>query len=186
VTAPRSGVIVERNVTPGQVVAYGQSDSPINLFIIADLHTMWVVADVYEPDVPKVRTGQAVIVTLPCCPGERYDGRIVNISDAVDKETRTLKVRAVVPNQDRTLKAEMFVKVTIDTGTARALSLPQGAIHRAGSETFVLLQRGKDDYVRRPVKLGQEIDGSVEILAGVTPGDRVVSSGGILLKKDVK
>ena len=183
VTAPRSGVVVERNVTPGQVVAYAQSDSPVNLFVIADLRTMWVVADVYEPDVPKVRLGQAVVVTLPCCPGERYDGRIINISDAVDKETRTLKVRAVVPNHDRTLKAEMFVKVTIDWGTTRALSLPQSAIHREGRETFVLLQRGKDDYERRPVTLGQEVDGSVEVLGGVGPKDRVVSAGGILLKK---
>jgi membrane fusion protein, heavy metal efflux system len=183
VTAPRSGVVVERNVTPGQVVAYAQSDSPINLFVIANLRTMWVVADVYEPDVPKVRLGEVVVVTLPCCPGERYDGQIVNVSDAVDKETRTLKVRAVVPNHDRKLKAEMFVKVTIDTGTTRALSLPQGAIHREGRETFVLVQRGKDDYERRPVTLGQEVDGSVEVLAGVSPKDRVVSAGGILLKK---
>src|SRR5262245_4297208 len=183
VKAPRSGVVVERNVTPGQVVAYAQSDSPVNLFVIADLRTMWIVADVYEPDVPKVRLRQLVVVTLPCCPGERYDGQIVNVSDAVDKDTRTLKVRAVVPNHDRKLKAEMFVKVSIDTGTTRALSLPQGAIHREGSETFVLLQRGKDEYERRPVTLGREVDGSVEVLAGVSPKDRVVSAGGILLKK---
>jgi cobalt-zinc-cadmium efflux system membrane fusion protein len=186
VTAPRSGVIVERNVTPGQVVAYGQSDTPTNLFVIADLNTMWVAADVYEPDVPKVRLGQTVIVTLPCCPGERSEGRVVNISDAVDKETRTLKVRAVIPNPDRTLKAEMFVKVAIDTGTTRVLSLPQGAVHREGSETFVLVQQEKSDYERRPVKLGSEVDGAVEILAGVTPKDRVVSAGGILLKKSAQ
>src|SRR5262249_5447786 len=183
VPAPRSGVVVERNVTPGQVVAYAQSDSPINLFVIADLRTMWVVADVYEPDVPKVRLGGAVVVNLPCFPVGRYEGQNVNVSHAVDQETRTLKVRAVVPNRDRKLKAEMFVKVIIDTGTTRALSLPPGAIHREGRETFVLLQRGKDDYERRPVKLGQEVDGSVEVLGGVGPKDRVVSAGGILLKK---
>jgi cobalt-zinc-cadmium efflux system membrane fusion protein len=186
VTAPRSGVIVERNVAPGQVVAYGQSDTPINLFVIADLSTMWVVADVYEPDVPKVRLGQGVAVTLPCCPTERYEGRIVNISDAVDKETRTLKVRAVVPNRGRALKAEMFVKVAIVTGATRVLALPQGAIHQEGGQTFVLVERGKDDYERRSVKLGPELDGSVEVLDGVIPRDRVVSAGGILLKKAVK
>src|SRR5262249_8407379 len=137
-------------------------------------------------DVPKVRLGQPVVVTLPCCPGDRNEGRVVNISDAVDKETRTLKVRAVVPNRDRSLKAEMFVKVSIDIGTTRALSLPQGAIHREGGETFVLVEREKNDYERRPVKLGPEVDGSVEILAGVTPKDRVVSAGGILLKKSAR
>jgi cobalt-zinc-cadmium efflux system membrane fusion protein len=186
VLAPRSGVIVERNVTPGQVVAYGQSDTPINLFVIADLSTMWVVADVYEPDVPKVRLGQTVVVTLPCCPGDRYEGRVVNISDAVDKETRTLKVRVVVPNRDRSLKAEMFVKVAIDTGATRVLSLPQGAVHREGRDTFVLVQRGKDDYERRSVRLGTEVNGSVQVLEGVAPKDLVVSAGGILLKKDAR
>jgi membrane fusion protein, heavy metal efflux system len=186
VTAPRSGVIVERNISPGQVVAYGQSDTPVNLFVIADLSTMWVLADVYEPDVPKVRLGQTVSVTPPCCPRERYQGRAVNVADAVDKETRTLKVRAVVPNRGRSLKAEMFVKVAIDTGSVRVLALPQGAVHHEGGNTFVLVERGKDDYERRPVKLGVELNGSVEVLDGVAPSDRVVSSGGILLKRAAK
>src|SRR5262249_18071775 len=139
-----------------------------------------------EPDVPKIRLGQAVVVTPPCCPGERYEGRVANISDAVDKETRTLKVRAVVPNRGRSLKAEMFVKVAITTGATRVLVLPQGAIHRDGGETFVLVERGKDDYERRLVQLGAELDGSVEVREGVSPKDRVVSAGGILLKKSVR
>jgi cobalt-zinc-cadmium efflux system membrane fusion protein len=183
VPAPRSGVVVERNVAPGQVVSYGQSDTPVNLFVIADLSTMWVVADVYEPDVPRMRLGESVQVTLPCCPDDRYTGRVVNIADAVDKETRTLKVRAVVPNRGRSLKAEMFVKVVIGTGAARVLALPQRAIHRTGGQTFVLVVRGSGEYERRPVTLGLERDGSVEVLSGVTPEDRVVSAGGILLKR---
>jgi RND family efflux transporter MFP subunit len=186
VTAPRSGVIVERNVSPGQVVAYGQSDTPISLFVIADLGTMWVLADVYEPDVARIRLGQLVSVTLPCCPEERYEGQVVNIGDAIDKETRTLKVRAVVPNRGRALKGEMFVRVTIATGNRQALVVPLGAIHREGSAPFVLVEKGKDDYERRPVKVGPESDGVVEILDGVTPAERVVSSGGILLKRSAR
>ena len=186
VTAPRSGVIVERNVSPGQVVAYGQSDTPPNLFIIADLSTMWVLADVYEPDVPRVRVGQAVAITLPCCPGERYEGRVTYISDSVDPQTRTVKVRAAVPNRGRALKAEMFVKVAIVTGSAKLLTLPQSAIQRENNETFVLIAKGKDEYERRPTKLGADLDGSVEVLDGVTIQDRVVSTGSILLKRVVK
>src|SRR6266545_4870225 len=68
ITAPRPGVVVERNVTPGQVVAYGQSDTPVSLFVIADLSTMWVLADVYEPDVASVKIGQTMTVRLACCP----------------------------------------------------------------------------------------------------------------------
>ncbi|HKB23626.1 MAG TPA: efflux RND transporter periplasmic adaptor subunit [Methylomirabilota bacterium] len=186
VTAPRSGIIVERNVAPGQVVAYGQSDTPLNLFVIADLSTMWVVADVYEPDVPKVRLGQAVTVTLPCCPGDRYEGRVSYISDTVDKETRTVKVRAVVPNRGRALKAEMFVKVAIGTGTSRVLAIPESAVHTEERKTFVLVQTGRDAYTRRPVRLGATFDGLAEVIEGVGPDDLVVTSGGILLKKSGK
>ncbi|MDE2179988.1 MAG: efflux RND transporter periplasmic adaptor subunit [candidate division NC10 bacterium] len=186
VTAPRGGIIVERNVIPGQVVAYGQSDTPPTLFTIADLSAMWVLADVYEPDVPKVRIGQTATVTLACCPGERYEGRVTYISDSVDPQTRTVKVRVVVPNRGRALKAEMFVKVAITTGSANALTLPQSAIHREDGETFVLIARGKDEYDRREVKVGVDLDGTVEVLDGVTPQDRVVSTGSILLKKTAK
>ncbi len=186
VTASRAGVIVERNATPGQVVAYGQSDTPLNLFVIADLGTMWVLADVYEPDVLKVKLGQPVTVTLPCCPGERYDGQVVNVGDAIDKDSRTLKVRVVVPNRGRSLKAEMFVRVSIATGSSRVLTLPQGAVQRRDGETYVLVEKGKEQYERRPVKTGAEFNGLVEMVDGVTPADRVVASGSILLKQTVQ
>ena len=184
--APRGGVIVERNISPGQVVSYGQSDTPISLFVIANLSTMWIVADVYEPDVPRVHLGQTVHVTLPCCPQDRYEGRITNIGAAVDKETRTLKVRAVVPNTGGALKAEMFVKVVIDTGSSQALTLPQSAIQRTDGTTFVLVEKGNGEYERRVIKPGVEFDGMVEVFDGVTPRDRVVSTGGILLKQGMK
>ena len=181
-----SGVIVERNVIAGQVVAYGQSDTPPNLFVIADLTTMWVLADVYEPDVPRVRLGQAVSITLPCCPNDRYEGRVTYISDSVDPQTRTIKVRAAVPNRGRALKSEMFVKVVIVTGSSKILALPLSAIQRDNGSTFVLVTRGKDEYERRPVKLGAELNGSVEVLDGVTTQDHVVSTGSILFKRVVK
>ena len=186
VRAPRSGVIVERNLSPGQVVSYGQSDTPVSLFVIADLSTMWVIADVYEPDVPKVRLGESVRVTLPCCPQDRYQGKVAHIGAAVDKDSRTLKVRAVVPNPGGILKGEMFVKVSIDTGSSQALTLPQSAIQRSDGATFVLLEKSKGEYERRTVKTGPEFDGVTEILEGVTPQDRVVSTGGVLLKRDAR
>jgi membrane fusion protein, heavy metal efflux system len=186
VAAPRGGVIVERNVSAGQVVSYGQSDTPLNLFVIANTSTMWVLADVYEPDVPKIRIGQSVRVTLPCCPEARYEGKVTNIGAAIDKETRTLKVRVVVPNRDGALKGEMFVRVAIDTGAAQVLALPQSSIQRQHGQTFVLVEKSKNAYERRAVKPGAEFDGMVEILEGVTRDDRVVSAGGILLKQTVK
>ena len=186
VRAPRGGVIVERNVTQGQVVSFGQSDTPTNLFVIADLSTMWVLADVYEPDVPKVRLGQVVTITLPCCPGERFDGKITYVSDSVDPQTRTVKVRAVVPNRQRQLKAEMFVKVAVQTGSSNVLAIPQSAVHAEEGQTFVLVDKGNGNYERRPLKLGADLDGAVEVLEGITPQDRIVSAGSILLKKNAR
>jgi len=186
VRAPRSGVIVERNISPGQVVAYGQSDTPVSLFVIADLSTMWVLVDVYEPDVPKVKRGQVVRVVLPCCPQDKYEGTITNIGASVDKESRTLKVRAVVRNPGGVLKAEMFVKAVIDIGASQALSLPQSAIQRTDATTFVLRETAKGEYERRIVKTGGDFDGMTEILDGLTPQDRVVSTGGVLLKRDAR
>jgi len=186
VTAPRAGVIVERNVSPGQVVAYGQSDTPVNLFVIADLSTMWVLADVYEPDVPRVRLGQIVTVTLPCCPDERYEGKVTYIADAVDPQTRTLKVRVVVPNRGRALKAEMFAKVGVATASTSVMTIPQSAVQREADETFVLVERGTNDYERRPVKLGAGLDGLVEVRHGLRSQDRVVTTGSILLKRTTK
>src|SRR5439155_823092 len=119
VVEPGARWFVIDSAAPGQVVAYGQSDTPVNLFVVADLGTMWVVADVYEPDVPRLRRDEPMVATLRCCPGERYEGRVSYISDTVDKETRTVKVRSTVVNRGRTLKAEMFVNVAIATGATR-------------------------------------------------------------------
>jgi RND family efflux transporter MFP subunit len=147
---------------------------------------MWVLADVYEPDVPKVRLGQVVTITLPCCPGERFDGKITYVSDSVDPQTRTVKVRAVVPNRQRQLKAEMFVKVAVQTGSSNVLVIPQSAVHAEEGQTFVLVDKGNGNYERRPVKVGADLDGAVEVLEGITPQDRIVSAGSILLKKNAR
>lgn len=186
ITAPRAGIVVERNVTPGQVVAYGQSDTPQSLFVIADLSTMWVLADVYEPDVGTVKIGQPMTVRLPCCPNTRHEGRVNYISDSVDPQSRTVKVRGAVPNRDRALKAEMFVKVSIATGTARVLTVPQSAVHRENGGVYVLVATGKDAYERRAITVGADLDGAVEVERGLSPDDRVASQGSILLKKTVK
>jgi membrane fusion protein, heavy metal efflux system len=186
IRAPRGGVIVERNVTPGQVVSFGQSDTPTNLFVIADLSTMWVLADLYEPDVSKVRLGQVISITPPCCPEERVDGKVTYISDSVDPQTRTVKVRAVLPNPKRTLKAEMFVKVALDTGSSTVLAIPQSAVHVEEGQTFVLVEKTTGSYERRRVKLGADLDGGVEVLEGITVQDRIVSTGSILLKNSAR
>jgi multidrug efflux pump subunit AcrA (membrane-fusion protein) len=91
-----------------------------------------------------------------------------------------------VPNPGGVLKAEMFVKAMIDTGSSQTLAVPQSAIQRTDGTTFVLLEKGKGEYERRTVKTGAEFDGMTEILDGLTTGDRVVNTGGVLLKRDAR
>jgi len=104
------------------------------------------------------------------------------ISDTVDKETRTVKVRSTVANRGRALKAEMFVNVAISTGATRALTIPQSAVHREGSAVYVLVAKGKDRLERRPVALGDDLGDAVEVTSGLDVDDRIVSTGSILLK----
>jgi len=144
-------------VTPGQVVAYGQSDLPSSLLVIADLSTMWVLADVYEPDVPRVRLGETVSVTLPCCPGERYRGQVAGIGDAIDKESRTLKVRAVVPNRGRLSKRDVRAGQHRH-GTRQALVVPQGPSTATAARRSCWSRRrgentsaGRSPWGRRPM-----------------------------------
>jgi multidrug efflux pump subunit AcrA (membrane-fusion protein) len=113
---------------------------------------MWVLADVYEPDVPKVRLGEAVRVTLPCCPQDRYKGKIVHIGSAVDKDTRTLKARAVVPNPARPQGRDVRQGGHRDGLVAGARPLPQSAIQRVDGSTFVLLEKGQGEYEAEPVE----------------------------------
>jgi len=182
VSAEQLAEIAARADSATTIVVKAPRGGVVNLFVIADLGTMWVVADVYEPDVPRLRRDQPMVATLRCCPGERYEGRVSYISDAVDKETRTVKVRSIVVNRGRTLKAEMFVNVAIATGATRALTIPQSAVHREGSATFVLVVKGKDRLERRPVVLGDDLGDAVEVTTGLGLDDRVVGAGSILLK----
>ena len=92
----------------------------------------------------------------------------------------------MVPNVGGTLKAEMFVKAAIETGASQVLTLPQSAIQRQDGQTFVLLEKAPGEYARRAIRTGAEFDGVVEILDGVTAQDHVVSTGGVLLKRDAR
>jgi len=136
---------------------------------------MWVVADVYEPDVPRVRRGQRVAVTLPCCPNDRFEGPIDYISDIVDKDTRTVKVRAVVPNRGRALKAEMFVKVAIAPASAACSPCAERGTPRGRPD--LRADRARQGRLRTPAGAARaELNGSVEVRDGVTPEDRVVAA----------
>jgi membrane fusion protein, heavy metal efflux system len=182
-TAPISGTVVERTLTLGQMVG---GDPAQRLFLIAELTTVWVVADIYEKDLARIRPDQDVTVDAAAWPERHFHGRIGYVGDTVDANSRTVKVRVTVDNQQRLLKPEMFVTATVHTASSvTVLTVPLAAVHGEGSaQPFVFVAADETRVVRRAVTLGPKVDDRVVVAAGLAATDRVVTQGSILLKAE--
>jgi RND family efflux transporter MFP subunit len=181
VPAPADGVVLARTVNPGQVVTAGQE-----LFVVADLSTVWVIGDVYEKDFSALATGSSAEVIVPGTPDRVIRGRIAYIDPRVDAASRTAKVRIEVPNTDRPLRLGMFVQVRV-AGPARAVRLvvPRMALQTIGPRTVVYVAGNEEGrFVERTVKVGAGNGDVVEVLDGLKPGERVVTDGGFLLRAE--
>jgi membrane fusion protein, heavy metal efflux system len=182
-TAPISGTVIERTLTLGQMVG---GEAAQRLYVIADLTTLWVLADIYEKDLALIRPDQDVTVDAAAWPDQHFHGRIGHVGDTVDPNSRTIKVRVTVDNRQRLLKPEMFVTATVHTASnVTVLTVPLAAVHGEGSaQPFVFVAADDTAVARRPVTLGPKEDDRVVIAAGLTPTDRVVTQGSILLKAE--
>lgn len=180
VTAPISGVVMQRAVGIGQNIVAG-ADEP--QFVIADTSTVWLVADAPESEISRMRTGSAVEVTTPAYPGRVFTARVDYVAPALDPETRRLPVRATIGNADGALKPEMFANFAIrSAGGARSgLAVPAEAVIREG-DTARLWVLAPDGALRsRAVQTGQSAEGRVQILNGLTAGEKVVTRGAIFV-----
>jgi cobalt-zinc-cadmium efflux system membrane fusion protein len=179
VLAPISGEVVERLVSPGQVVQAGQTQA----FTISDLSTVWVLANVYQSDLAEVRSGDDVVVQNDAYPGT-FHGRISYVSPALDPGTRTLQARIVVDNPGEKLKRDMYCTVIVTAGSiANAIAVPDAAILRDdNNQPFVYLAIGGNQFGRRDVEIGQSLNGRTRILRGLSPGERVVGDGSLFLQ----
>lgn len=175
-TAPISGIVVERNATVGATVG-----SDASLFKIIDISSVWIDANVFEKDLERVRRGQEVRVTVPAFPGVTFLGRVILISSVVNPETRGVQVRTEVSNADGRLKPDMFANVEIITDVRRAaVSLPQSAVLDDGGKKIVFVATDKG-YEKHIVTTGIQSNDRVEILDGLQAGDKVVVKGNYLL-----
>jgi cobalt-zinc-cadmium efflux system membrane fusion protein len=180
-TAPISGIVIERNGTIGATVG-----SDANVFKIIDISSVWIDGNVFEKDLDRVRRGQEVKVSVPAFPGVNFSGRVILISSVVDPETRTVKVRTEVPNPDGRLKPDMFANVQIITDLHRtAISIPQSAVLDDGGKSVVFVAEG-NGYAKREVHEGIQGNGRVEIIEGLQAGDKVVVKGNYLLLQQSK
>jgi cobalt-zinc-cadmium efflux system membrane fusion protein len=178
IPAPIQGTIVERKLGVGQ---YVKPDSPDPLFLITDLSTVWVTVDIFENDLPRVHTGAPVTIKVAGYPERDFPAHIAAISPTVDVATRTVKVRCLIPNLQGVLKPEMFARVRVGEAVKqKVVTVPSNAILTEGARSFVLVEESAGRFARREVKAGREIAGDTAV-DGVTPSDRVVTSGVLLL-----
>ena len=177
--APIGGEIVERDVAPGQLLQAGATQA----FIISDMSSVWVLANVYQSDMAAVHVGDQVAVQTDSYP-DKFQGKISFISPALDPTTRTLQARIVVENPGEKLKNNMYVTATVNAGVEQnAIAVPDSSVLRDDeNQPFVYVATGSNQFGRRAVEIGQSEAGKTQILKGLNPGDRVVGDGSLFLQ----
>ncbi|HEY3990069.1 MAG TPA: efflux RND transporter periplasmic adaptor subunit [Acidobacteriaceae bacterium] len=180
IRSPIQGVVLDVNTASGELQR--SLDNATSIATIANISDVWVLADLYPRDVQAVRRGQPVDVRVNGYPDTVFHGVVDNVSDAVDPQTLTLKVRVVLPNPHHRLKPQMYATVAVTNESRKAIVVPATAVIRDGVTTYVFVQTGENKYIRRDVQLGQAHDTTVEITGGLSEGDRVVSTGAELLR----
>ncbi len=177
--APISGEVVERLVSPGQVLTAGTTQA----FTISDMSTVWVLANVYQADLAYVKTGDEVTVQTDAYPNT-FRGKISFISPALDPTTRTLQARIVVENPGEKLKKDMYVTATVTAGMVlNAIAVPDAAVLRDDqNQPFVYVANSSNQFGRRQVGIGNSQGGQTQVLKGLSPGERVVGNGSLFLQ----
>ena len=180
VLAPIAGEAVERLVAPGQVIQAGSTQ----VFTISDMSSVWVLANVYQKDLPYVHLGDPVAITTDSYLGTELHGRISYIAAALDPNTRTLQARIDVKNPQSKLKKDMYVTATVQAGTIQnAITVPSAAVLRdTENQPFVYVVNQKNEFARRAVTLGETAGGNTQLISGVAPGERVVGDGSLFLQ----
>jgi cobalt-zinc-cadmium efflux system membrane fusion protein len=182
VPAPIAGVVTERLANVGLNV-----DPATKLFAVVDLSTVWVVADLYEKDFSRVRTGDSATVVTTAYPDRPFKGRISYIDPQVNAQTRTAKLRVEVPNPHTELRLGMFAEVQVESSDQTSVTLiPRSAVQHVADRSVVYLVNpsGPGQFTEREVRMGQQTGDRVEVLAGVAPSDSVVSEGSFFLRAE--
>ena len=176
--APASGHVLARNAYPSQRVT-----PETELYQIADLSRVWIMADVFESDAASVRMGSTATVSLPSG-GRTFQARVTHILPTVNAETRTLRVRLEAPNPGMALKPDMYVDIVFRLGGPSRLTVPATAVIDTGTRQLVYIDRGNGSFEPRNVTVGEAAGDRVVILSGLNAGDRVVTAGNFLLDSE--
>jgi cobalt-zinc-cadmium efflux system membrane fusion protein len=183
VRSPIGGIITEKHAIVGEL-----SDPSKSLYTVADLSSVWVLVDINEKDLAKVRKGQAATVIVGAYPDLKLKGRITYIADFVDQATRTVKARIEVANPGRKLKPEMFatVELALAADAPPVLAVPEDALQDLDGKKVLFIAENEAEFEARPVEAGRTAGGMVEIISGLKEGERYAVKGAFILKSEVK
>jgi multidrug efflux pump subunit AcrA (membrane-fusion protein) len=179
--APGSGFITTKSAVAGARVAPNEP-----LFEIVDLSRVWVVADVYEHELPRLQLGRTATLTLAYWPNRKWQGKVSYILPTVDEKSRTVKVRIELANPKNELKPEMFGDVVIDTAPRRGLVVPEDAVITTGARKLVFVAVGEGRLEPRTVETGLHVDGQYELTSGVKAGDKVAAGASFLVDSEAQ
>ena len=180
--SPLSGVVVRHEAFTGAGVEPTQM-----LYLVADLSVVWVEADVPERDLARVQPGQRAEIRVQAYPDKVFSGRVAVLGRALDEKTRTLMVRIVAPNRGEALKPGMLAQIGLLTGAGEdAITVPADAVQRDGERSLVFVEQEPGVFAVREVTVGRKAGNHIEILAGVEPGEKVVTTGSFRLKSEMK
>lgn len=177
--SPIDGFVLTRNAFEKQRIT-----PDTELYAIADLSTIWVLADIYEYEVPMIKLGQTATMTLPYFPGETFKGKVTYIYPQLDNMTRTLKARLEFENHEIKLKPDMYANVELRIDYGHQLAVPEDAVLSSGTENIVFVAKEGGYFEPRPVVLGQKVGDLYIVLKGLKAGEKIVTSGNFLIDSE--
>ncbi|MGE5359612.1 MAG: efflux RND transporter periplasmic adaptor subunit [Bacteroidales bacterium] len=181
VKAPIAGVVLERRVTPGTAVTPGTP-----LFVVSDLSRLWALVEVDETSLSRVKKGRPVTLRVAAYPDDLFQGTIDFVGDVINAKTRRVTVRCGVPNADGRLKPEMFITASLGESEPRPIvAVPSQAVHEIDQKTVVFVADASGAFRRREVSVGSDVNGMIEVRAGLKAGERVATTGSFLLKSEL-
>jgi membrane fusion protein, copper/silver efflux system len=178
-SSPVSGVVLKKDAVAGLAIMPGMP-----LYTIADLSTVWVLADVYQSEMAMTAPGNAAVVSASFLAGETFRGRVDFIYPTLTEETGTIKVRVVIPNPKGTLKPGMFVRVSLSSKAREALAIPSSALIQTGERQIAFVEQSAGVYAPREMKIGVQGKDFVEVLSGLREGEMVVTSANFLIDSE--
>ncbi|NTU42024.1 MAG: efflux RND transporter periplasmic adaptor subunit [Nitrospirales bacterium] len=179
--SPVSGYVIEKPVLQGMRVMPGDK-----LFDIADLSSVWVIADIYEYEIPLMKNGQTARISLSYLPGKEFSSRIDYIYPTLSAETRTGKVRFSIANPQGLLKPQMFTTVEISLDLGKRLVVPEEAVMDTGVRKIVYVDKGEGYFEPREVSTGVSADGMTEVIKGIKAGEKVARSANFLIDAEAR